>query len=717
MNRLRAPAGLLALLCFLVPSPASAAPGQISTVYGGPIAAASPPISVALFQPMGLDLMPDGSVLLAEYGHNAVHRIDTAGSMRQIAGNGSKWCTWYQGRFAGDGPATATELCMPSAVAHDPTGRYVYFADTYNQRVRRVDLVTGDLVTVAGGGVDAPLNLPSLVVDGVPATAAALHDPSGVAVDAQGNLFVSDTDYGRVRRIDRQTGLITTFAGGGLNVNFVASVSVPAVAISLRYPSGLAFDAQGNLLIADKGHSRIVRVTPGGAATVVAGIGEAGFSGDGGIATAATLDWPQAVATDASGNVFIADTNNDRIRRVDASTGVINTIAGGGDSTAEGIVATSANVVAPQGIAATPEGLLLVSTGRRVRRIAAGVITTIAGNGQACHSGEGGPATQARMCTPRGIAVDAVGNTYIADHYGHRIVKVSASGIASTLVGDGFGGSFGDGGPANLARVQYPYGMAIDEDGNLLIADMGNDRIRRVDLHADPPAISTIVGTGGHGFYGDEGPASAAQLNRPYDVTVDTAGNLFIADLGNARVRRVDAVTGSITTVAGNGTTTIDGDGGPAIEAGVDEPTDVAVDAAGNLYIGEAWRNVVRKVDPSGTITRFAGDGYYAGAGGRYNGDGIPATLASLDFPIDVVVDSAGTVYISDGSNSRVRRVNAMGIIETVIGNGLCRYSGDGGPASQAGICFPDDLAFDAAGNLYITDYGDAVARKIEAPF
>jgi sugar lactone lactonase YvrE len=715
MKQGRVLAVLLALAAAATPSTASADPGTISTAYGGLPAGPRLATAVALFEPWGLDVLPGGSVLLAEYGHGAVQLIDASGSMLQIAGNGSKWCPWIEGRESGDRAATQTELCHPSSVAHDPSGRYVYVTDTYNQRVRRIDLQTGDLVTVAGGGPTPPYSgYAWKQVQGVPATAAALQDPLGVAVDADGDLYISDSYAGRVVRVDHLTGIMTTFAGG---VEVVSGMEVPAGAVNLRYPAGLAFDGSGALLIADRGHSRIVRVTPAGLATVVAGTGQAGFAGDGGPATAAKLNWPRAVAADAEGNIFIADTGNDRIRRVDGG-GIISTIAGGGTSSADGIGPQSALLPGPAGIALGDGGAVFVSAGWRVRKIAGGIISTFAGNGNSCHSGDGGPAVGARMCTPRGIAIDAAGNMYIADHYGHRIVKVSAAGIVTTLIAGGYyTPGLGDGGPALAATIQYPYGLAIDPGGNLLIADMGDDRIRRVDLHAEPPTISTVAGGGTGVGLGDGGPATTARLSWPYDVTTDAAGNIFIADQSNNRVRRVDALTGTITTVAGNGESTIDGDGGPATAAGVDEPTDVTVDAAGNLYIGEAWRNVVRRVDPSGTITRFAGDGYYAGAGGRYTGDGIPATAASLNFPIDVVAGPDGNVYIADASNARVRRVNTLGIIETVTGTGSCHYFGDGGPASGAGICSPEDLAFDAAGNLYVTDYGDALVRKIQAPF
>ena len=318
------------------------------------------------------------------------------------------------------------------------------------------------------------------------------------------------------------------------------------------------------------------------------------FAGDGGPAVAARLNFPYDVAVDASGNLYITDTNNDRIRKVDS----------------------------------------------------AGTITTIAGTGERRFGGDGGPAIQAQLDAPSGVVVDGAGNLYIADRANHRIRKVDSTGTITTLAGTGERGFGGDGGPASQAQLNFPTGVAVDEAGNLYIADLANHRIRKVDSTG---TITTLAGTGERGFGGDGGPASQAQLNFPTGVAVDEAGNLYIADWSNARIRKVDG-TGTITTIAGTGELGFGGDGGPAIQARLSLPYSVAVDGAGNLYIADQYNNRIRRVDSTGTITTIAGTGERG-----FSGDSGPATQAQLDDPTGVAVDGAGTLYIADASNHRIR--------------------------------------------------------------
>jgi sugar lactone lactonase YvrE len=277
-----------------------------------------------------------------------------------------------------------------------------------------------------------------------------------------------------------------------------------------------------------------------------------------------------------------------------------------------------------------------------------GTITTVAGNGTPGFSGDGGPATNARLAYPTGVAVDAAGNLYIADRLNSRVRKVSTSGTITTVAGDGSAGFSGDGGPATNAQLAGPYGVAVDAAGNLYIADFQNSRVRKVSTSG---TITTVAGDGSFGFSGDGGPATNAQLAGPNGVAVDAAGNLYIADINNHRVRKV-STSGTITTVAGNGTPGFSGDGGPATNARLRPPTGVAVDAAGNLYIADIFNQRVRKVSTSGTITTVAGTGIYG-----FSGDGGPATNARLAYPSGVAVDAAGNLYIADQNNHRVRKV------------------------------------------------------------
>jgi len=273
----------------------------------------------------------------------------------------------------------------------------------------------------------------------------------------------------------------------------------------------------------------------------------------------------------------------------------------------------------------------------------------------------------------------------------------AATGDISTVAGNGTLGYSGDGGTATAASLAYPFGVAVDGAGNLYIADSNNQRIRRVD--AGTGLISTVAGDGGYGYNGDGGSATAASLASPAGVAVDGAGNLFIADQGNQRIRRVDAGTGLISTVAGNGNYGYNGDGGSATAASLANPTGVAVDGAGNLYIADYGNQRIRKVDALGTISTVAGNGI-AGS----SGDGGAATAASLAYPTGVAVDGAGNLFIVDQGNQRIRKVDALGTISTVVGNGTTGYSGDGGAATAASLRYPTGVAVDGAGNLFIVD-------------
>ena len=340
------------------------------------------------------------------------------------------------------------------------------------------------------------------------------------------------------------------------------------------------------------------------------------------------------------------------------------------------------------------------------------VISTVAGNGTAGYSGDGGAATSAELNTPGGVVTtDASGNVYIPDYGNNRIRKVaSGTGIISTFAGNGKAGYSGDGGVATSAELDAPAGVAVDASGNVYIADNGNDRIRMVA--AGTGIITTIAGNGTTAYSGDGGAATLAGLDVYYGVAVDASGNVYIADNGNDRIRKVAASTGIISTIAGNGTAGYSGDGGAATSAKLDGPTGVAVDTSGNVYIADKSNNRIRKVAAgTGIISTIAGNGT---AG--YSGDGGTATSAKLNNPGTVVVDVSGNVYIADNENNRIRMVAAgTGIISTIAGNGTAGYSGDGGAATLAELNDPDAVAVDAYSNVYITDKVNNRIRKLTA--
>jgi uncharacterized protein (TIGR03437 family) len=525
-----------------------------------------------------------------------------------------------------------------------------------------------------------------------------------LALDSAGNLFIAD----RLNNVIRKDsgGTITTIAGGG---SLVAVGSVgdggPATNAFLFQPHRVAVDSAGNLYIADTLNDRVRRVS-GGTITTVAGNGNNGFSGDGGPATSAALEIPTGVAVDSAGNIYIADSDNNRIREV--SGGTITTVAGNGIPafSGDGGPATSASLNNPQGLAVDSAGILYFGDvlNLRIRTVSGGRITTFAGNADYEFSGDGGPAVDATIYSPSEVIVDQAGNLYLSDNGNNRVRKVSG-GIITTVAGNGNYAYTGDGGPAISASLNQPGAVVEDSAGNLYIADNNNNRVRKVS----GGIITTVAGDGYPSSTGDGGPATSASLDTPDCVAVDSAGNLYIGEYGEdysndtGSIRKVSG--GIITTVAGGGTAD-PGDGGPATSAMLYKINGVTVDAAGNLYI--AQNNAIRKVS-NGIITTIAG-----GGNAGFSGDGGPAISAQLSGPTLVTLDSAGNLYIADAGNNRVREVSG-GIITTIAGNGNAGFSGDGGPATAASLNLPSAVAFDSAGNMYISDQGSGRIREVLA--
>jgi uncharacterized protein (TIGR03437 family) len=328
-------------------------------------------------------------------------------------------------------------------------------------------------------------------------------------------------------------------------------------------------------------------------------------------------------------------------------------------------------------------------------------ISTVAGNGGYGFSGDGGPAVSAQLYNPSCVAVDSAGNLYICDSGNFRVREVS-NGVITTVAGNGTPGYSGDSGPATKAQLNGISGIAVDSAGNLYIADEFNNRVRKVSNGA----ITTVAGDGTPGYSGDNGPATSAELSGPSGVAVDSAGNLYICDAGNFRVREVS--NGTITTLVGTGTAGYTGDNGPAASAAVSYPSGVAVDSAGNIYICDSGNNTVREIS-NGMIITVAGNGTPG-----FSGDNGPATSAQLAEPKGVAVNSAGNLYIADFGNDRIRQV-ANGVITTVAGNGTYGFSGDNGPATNAQLDVPEGVAVGAAGSVYIADLGNGRIRELVA--
>jgi uncharacterized protein (TIGR03437 family) len=592
-----------------------------------------PATSAQLANPQGLAVDSAGNLYIADTNNQCIRKVSN-GVITTVAGNGTP------GYTGDNGPATSAQLYGPTAVAVDSAGN-LYIADTTNQCIRKV--ANAAITTVAGNGARG------FNGDNILATSAQLNNPYGLAVDSAGDLYIADSSNNRIRKVSG--GMIATVAGNGTCC--ISGDNGPAISAQLNYPQGVAVDSAGNLYLADPGNNRIRKVA-NGAITTVAGNGTPGFSGDDGLATSAQLNNPDGIAVDSAGNFYIADTSNNRIRKV--SNRVIATVAGDGTLGFSGDngPATSAQLAYPWGVAVDLAGNLYIADygNNRIRKVSNGVIATVAGNGTRGFSGDNGPATSAQFYDPAGLAVDSLGNLYIADYGNNRIRKVSG-GMITTVAGGG--ASLGDNGPATSAQLSLPYGIAVDSGGNLYVADWGNNRIRKVSNGV----ITTVAGTGTRGFSGDTGLATGAQLANPEGLAVDSAGNLYIADSGNSSIRKVS--NGMITTVAGNGTPGFSGDNGPATSAQLYLPYGVAVDSAGNLYIGDSGNNRVRKVS-NGVIATVAGNGTPG-----FSGDNGPPTSAQLANPYGVAIDSAGNLYIGDSGNSRIRVSAPLPIIKSVV--------------------------------------------------
>lgn len=605
--------------------------------------------------------------------------------------------TTVAGGYQGNGKiATSAAFAIPVGVAVDEEGN-IYVSDSQNCQIRRIN--KAGVINKFAGNVTCGFS-----GDGGPAAAATLNGPAGIAFDAQGNLLVGDQGNHRIRKITR-SGVISTIAGNGIAA--YSGDGMPATQASLGYPAGVSADLAGNVFIADTTNCSIRKVDTSGIIHTVAGGNGCGFGGDNGPAISAQVSYPSAVVPDGSGNLYIADSGNSRVRKVDTA-GIITTYAGTGHYGVGGAggPATSASLGRTQGLLIAG-GKLYISAYSNVWVIdqSTQIINLIAGSavGTTGFSGDGGSALYATFLSPCGLALDNSGNLLVVDEFNNRIRKIDPGQIVTTLAG----GYLGDGKPATDASIAPSFlggHIAFDHLGNLYLADTFNNRIRRV---SPTGTITTIAGTGVSGYWGDGGPATAAMLNSPEAVAVDNKGNVFIADFGNGAIRKIDS-TGTISTFATQ--VSVPAWWGGYITIGV-HIYGLAIDANDNLYASDSDASVVIKIAPDGTASIVAGLVFNFG----YNGDGIPATQASVFIPAGITLDGAGNVYIADWLNNRIRKVDTNGIISTVAGTGAQGFSGNGGPATAAALNFGIDVAVDATGVLYIADSNNERVRTVDA--
>ena len=637
-----------------------------------------------------LALEPDGSLLtIAGFGANFVPQIAAFATLPVVS------------------PASILHPGILRGMVEDSTGA-LYLADAEAGLVYRVAL-DGSVTIFAGGGQ----NPPGFQSDGGLATAALLQSPRGLVFDSKGNLDIAEVLCHCIRQVT-PAGIISTLYTVPLSANVPISIE------------GLAIDSKDNVYFTEWIGHEVMKVAPDGTASPIAGSGTPGFSGDGGPATAAQLDGPSGVTLDSSGNVYIADTMNHRIRKV-TPDGIISTVAGTAvpgslACTTQSSSASSMQLCLPAEVMIASSGDLIIADygNRLVRELTpAGTISTVAGSGKQDTnasrqaSGDGGPEIHVTFNTLGGAAFDQAGNLYVSDAGAFNVRKISASGVVSTIAGNGQNGYSGDGGPAIQAELVRPGPVSVGPDGAVYVIT-GDSRVRKITPDGIIHLVAGIgVGNGLVRDQGDGGPAVDATLNEPGGVAFDQSGNIYIADTSNARIRKIDS-NGIITTI------------GPTGQQGVDYYNAVALDPQGNVYV--AWTHApapnidatVNRINPDGSFTRVAGTGQSCASGLGQITDGAPALQAQLCAVTSMSTGPNGVLYLSEGEYSQVLSLPGDGTIHTVAGNRAARFQGDGGPALQAGLqgslgFSPEAVTFDPAGNLYIPIPGYNLIRMVSS--
>jgi trimeric autotransporter adhesin len=640
----------------------------------------------------GLATDSSGNVYISsDVYENAILEV-AGGNVFRVAGANAQ-----AGVYVGDGgPATLAVLPSQRTVGVDSSGQ-IFIPDWVTNHIYKVD-TNGIISMIAGNGALKPGTPHNCGFDGDgPALQHSLCVPWQVVPDGHGNILVADAGNCAVRKIDSE-GNMTTVAGVGPTI-YGTCLAYDGEGLATSFtvsPAGIALDASGNLYISDEPNNRIRKVDAGGNMTTVAGNGVASFGGDGGPATAASLYDPNGVAVDTAGNLYIMDITNLRVRKVDTS-GNISTVAGnGGNCTLDAGPALQEGVCG-EWVAVDPAGNLYVDQSQAgiIKIDTSGNLTLFAGNGTPYDLPNGMVATQASLLNPVSVATDPSGNVYfteVADHLFDPLgpVKITSSGATSLM--------------------SYGCLSAVDAAGNVYCAlATQNEVVEYYPSGTQTVVAGTGIGDGLCSFNGD-GTATTHSVCTPGGVAVDSLGDLFIADTNNCRVRKVDT-SGNMSTIAGDGLCTYDGDG-PATAHALNSPGAVAVDGAGNVYIADTGNNRVRQVSADGsTMTTIAGNGMLLSGQCVFDGDG-PATQHSLCSPNSIATDSAGDVFVLDSGSVRIREISGS-TMSTVAGNGQSTFVGENSPAASASFDHPTSIAVDSNGNLYVADEYNNRIRKI----
>jgi len=668
-------------------------PGIIDTVEGGWDGSSDAlPTEVSLPDLQGITLDNNGGIFIT--ANSSVYGIGSdpneVRSIFPIAG------TRIDGYSGDGGPADQARLNHPYDVAVDDSWR-IFIADTYNHRIRMAEPECGTIITIAGTGEYGYSG------DEGSAEDARLAYPTGIALDTMGNIFFTDRNNHAIRMIDWD-GTISTIAGTG--IPGYSGDYGQADQAQLNAPSYIWIDDASNLYVVDEGNHAVRMVDSSGTITTIAGTGIPGYSGDNGQASDAQLDTPSGVTMDSQGNIYISDQGNGRIRMIDPN-GIIRTFAGTGQTQFNGDGPIGTTNIDPGKLTIDSLGnLYFVHNNSLVRIIDPnGMVTTIAGIPE-----WGSNEIKEPFQAPSDMAIYAGEGTiiFVADRLNHRIQMIEVYGdefYTQTIVGTGVKGFYGDGGSAAAAELDEPRGVAVDYySGNMYIADTGNRRIRRVNTDG---VIDTIAGVGPV----EPGEETDAYII-PMHLTVDYSGNVYFTDVWMHGVRMIDP-NGIIHTIAGTGSSGYSGDGGEAILASFNEPWGIVGDwdYSGNIYIADRQNHCIRMIDPDGFITTIAGTGVAGDSG-----DGGLAVDAQLNGPTDISIDmETGNIYITDMWNHKIRMIEYYsGIIYTVAGNGAVGYSGDGDYAPWAKLNHPAGLAIDYyTGALYFSDSFNHCIRTV----
>jgi uncharacterized delta-60 repeat protein len=608
--------------------------------------------------PSGLGVDASGNIYLADRGNETVRKVSSSGGVTTFAGS-----TGYGG--TADGTGSAARFYLPDGATVDASGN-VYVADTQNHTIRKITSA-GVVTTLAGSAGN------SGSADGT-GSAARFKEPSGIAADASGNVYVADTGSHTIRKITG-AGVVTTLAG---SAGITGSVDGTGSAARFFSPFSLAVDGTSNVYVADSGNNTIRKITSAGAVTTLAGSVSSG-SADG-TGNAARFNHPRGVAVDASGNVYVADASNQTIRKI-TSAGVVTTVAGsvGSIGSTDGI-GSAARFNDPRGVAVDASGNVYVTdyVNHTLRKItSAGVVTTLAGKAPSWGSSDD-TGSAARFYDPNAVAVDAIGNVYVADTSNNTIRKITSAGVATTWVG-------------TAAQLDRPEGIAVDASGNVYVADTFNHTIRKI---TSAGVVTTLAGSAGNRGSAD-GTGGAARFYDPYAVAVDVSGNVYVADTHNGTIRKITS-GGVVTTLAGSAGSIGSADG-TGSAARFYYPQDVAVDAAGNVYVADTNNQAIRKITSAGVVTTMAGS---VGNGGSADGTG---SGARFNGPGGVAVDASGIVYVADTYNHTIRKITSAGVVTTIGGTARVQGGADGvGAAAQ--FSEPQSLTVNPNGVIFVAD-------------